>query len=362
MIDVRASFPGAEEHTYLNTASIAVGNTAAAEAIRNAIERWEHGDFSWVEAEQVGEQLRDLVAGLIGASSDDIAFVAGASGGAGTIAAQLPPGETGSNVVVPAEDFASNFLPWKQLETKNYQLRPVAAQDDEFPLDAFAELVDEKTTVIATSLVQSASGYRVDLDGLKTLATEAGAWLVLDVSQALGAMTIDLEGIDAMFSCSHKWVLGIRGIGHLYVRPGLREEFEPITAGWKAVADPVNRFYGPDLELSETASKLDSSWPWLNPYSDIEGLRILHAATVERVEDHNLDLVSRLEDLMGPLRFDGANRSQIVSLDVDNALAATESLRSAGIVASPRASRVRVSFHLYNNAQDVDRLAKALRS
>ena len=132
--------------------------------------------------------------------------------------------------------------------------------------------------------MQSATGYRVDLETLKALAAESGAWLVLDASQAMGSIDIDIEGVDALYSCSHKWLLGMRGIGHLYVRPGLRDSFEPVTPGWKATDRPLESYYGPDMELSKTASKLDASWPWFNPIADIKGLQILQEVGIEKIE------------------------------------------------------------------------------
>lgn len=326
-----------------------------------AVEQWVGGTFDWVAAEGAGEELRAVVASLLGVHSDDMAFVTGAAGGASTVAAQLPDGTTGANVVVPARDFASNFLAWQLLADRGYDVRLVEDDAGALPTDAFAALVDRGTAVVATSLVQSASGYKVDVDALKTVTHDAGAWLVIDASQALGAVDIDIAGVDALFSCSHKWLCGIRGMAHLYVRSELRDSFRPLTPGWKSVVEPATAFYGPSFELASTASKLDVSSPWFDALVNLEGARIIAELGVPAIDAHNRSLVEALEGHGFAVPFDEPNRSPIVSIDVPDADRAIGRLRDEGMAASARAGKLRVSVHLYNTHEDIDRLAAALR-
>lgn len=360
MLDVGPYFPNAADRTYLNTASMALGNRPASEALREAIEAWQAGTFDWVEAEAVGENLRRRVAALVGAAVEDLAFVAGASGGAATIAAQLPDGLPGANVVVPTRDFASNFVPWMLLQERGYELRLVEDIDGALTADAFASVVDGRTAVIATSLVQSSSGFVVDLGVLKTLAADAGSWLVLDASQALGSIEVDIEGVDALFSCGHKWLLGVRGMGYLYVRPELRDAFVPISPGWKATTRPTEVFYGPDMELSSTASKLDVSTPWFDPFANVEGLKILAETGIGAIEAHNRSLIADLEQRGIKIPYDPANRSPILSIELGDAEATMNALKRERIQASVRAGRLRISVHLYNTHQQMEQLARVL--
>ncbi|NHZ70825.1 MAG: aminotransferase class V-fold PLP-dependent enzyme [Proteobacteria bacterium] len=349
-IDIEELFPAASDATYLNTASMALGNKRGVDAMKTALDEWSRGRFDWVNAEHVGEDVRSLVATLIGADVHDMALVTGASGGASTIAAQLPRTEDPrANVVVPARDFASNFLPWMLLQDLGYELRTVDDVEGALPIDAYAQALDDHTAVLATSLVQSATGYRVDLDGLKHLVADRDTWLVVDASQAFGAITFDVSGIDALFSCSHKWSLGMRGLGHLYVSPSLRDTFDPITPGWKATEAPMSGFYGPVMALSTTASKFDVSTPWFNPIVDIEGLRIVESVGIPAIEAHNMGLVDELEAQGMAVPFERSRRSSIVSVDVSDTNATLKAFARDNIIASARADKVRVSLHLYNS-------------
>jgi cysteine desulfurase/selenocysteine lyase len=361
MLDVRHLFPGSANGIYLNTASMALGNAPAADALERAITEWIEGRFSWREAEASGEAAREVAARLLGVASRDVALTAGASGGAATVAAQLPDARSGENVVVPARDFTSNFVPWALLGERGFEVRTVEDASGALPLDAFAELVDQRTAVIASSLVQSVSGYRVDVDGLKQLAAEHGAWLVLDASQSFGAEPVLVDGISALFSCSHKWSLGTRGVGYLYVDPAVGAGFRPVMPGWKALRDPLTSFYGPDFELLPTTARLDVSWPWFNPIADLEGLRILDSIGIDAIASHNRTLVDALEAGGATIPFPRGARSSIISLDVRDPERAMAQIDGRGVVASLRGGRLRISFHLYNTLEDVEAVLQVVK-
>ncbi|MDH3190183.1 MAG: aminotransferase class V-fold PLP-dependent enzyme, partial [Acidimicrobiia bacterium] len=228
--------------------------------------------------------------------------------------------------------------------------------------DELARLVDSRTAVIATSLVQSATGFRVDVDSVKDIAHDAGSWLVMDASQAIGAIDVDVDGIDALFACSHKWLLGIRGMGHLYVSPELNARFVPLTPGWKSTQDPMTSFYGPEFELAGRASKLDASFGWFDAIANLEGLRIIESFGIAEIEAHSLSLVDELEEAGVPIAFERNHRSPIVSIDVKSPDDVVGELGKRSIIGSLRAGRLRVSVHLYNTSQDIAALAEALSS
>src|SRR5205085_10217092 len=92
---LRTLFPGLTNTTYLNTATMAIGNTAARAAFADAVERWSAGSFDWLEAERAGEEARAHFAALVGAATDEVALVPAVSTAAGIVAANLPPAAPG---------------------------------------------------------------------------------------------------------------------------------------------------------------------------------------------------------------------------------------------------------------------------
>jgi selenocysteine lyase/cysteine desulfurase len=173
-------------------------------------------------------------------------------------------------------------------------------------------------------------------------------------------VSIDVDGVHALFSCSHKWLLGVRGIGHLYVAPELRDAFRPITPGWKATVEPALGFYGPELNLASAASKLDASSPWFDAIANAEGANIIEEMGIQAIERHNYSLVHYLAEAGIAVPFKPQNQSPIVSLDLPDPDKAMASLKAHNITAAVRAGRLRVAMHLYNTIDDMDAVIESV--
>jgi selenocysteine lyase/cysteine desulfurase len=247
--DIRELFPGLENTIYLNTATMGVGCAPAREAYERAVDRWSQGRFDWMEAERAGEETRGVFAELVGARSEEIAIVPAVSTAAGIVAANMPPAKRGENVVVAENEFTSNYFPWLLLRERGYEVRAVPATADGASPDAFGDLADGGTRLIALSAVHSPTGYRADLGAFSRLAARSGAWFFVDACQAAGAVPLDVvgDGVDFLAAASHKFLLGSRGIGYLYVRRELIDRLRPILPGWKAGRVPHESFYGPRM-------------------------------------------------------------------------------------------------------------------
>ncbi len=250
--ELRAPFPGLKDTIYLNTATMAVGCTPAREAYECAVERWSAGRFDWLEAEQAGEDARAVFAQMIGALPEEVALVPAVSTAAGIVAANMPPAKRGENILVAGNEFSSNYFPWLLLREHGYEVRAVPSTGDEVSADAYGELADGGTRLIAVSAVHSATGYRTDLAALHQVAARSGAWFFVDACQAAGAVPLDVvqDGVDFLAAASHKFLLGSRGMGYLFVRRGLLDRIRPILPGWKAARKPLESFYGPAMDLS----------------------------------------------------------------------------------------------------------------
>lgn len=365
--DIRQLFPGLDSTIYLNTATMNVGNTRARQAYERAVADWSAGRFDWPAAEQAGEEARAIFAELIGAGADEIALIPAASTGAGTVAVNLPPGRLGENIIVAGNEFSSNYFPWLLLRERGYEVRIVEPVDEQFPVEAYARLADRGTRLIAASAVHSHNGYHMDLAGLSEVAARSGAWFFVDASQAAGAVPLDVvhDGIDFLAAASHKFLLGSRGMGYLYVRRELLERIRPFGPGWKAARRPMESFYGPEMDLSTTASKLDSSLAWFAALAERASLGIFRQFGTQRLLARNASLSLRLHEalLANGIRFRPfplAHRSTIVSIPVTDADAVMARLRAANVVASLRGGRVRLSLQFYNREEEIDQVVELL--
>jgi cysteine desulfurase / selenocysteine lyase len=365
--EIRRLFPGLKETIYFNTATMAVGCGPAKEAYQQAIERWSAGRFDWPEAERAGEDARAMFAQIVGAEARDVAIVPAVSVAAGIVATNLPPAGRGESIVVAEREFTSNYFPWVLLRERGYEIRTVSSAADGPPADAYAEVADGGTRLIAVSAVHSATGFRTDLAALSRIAARCGAWLFVDACQAAGAVPLDVarDGVDFLAAAGHKFLLGSRGMGYLYVRPGLLERVRPVLPGWKAARNPTESFLGPDMDLSPTASRLDTSLVWFAALADQAAFGVFRRFGIQPILDRNAQLSRRLHEALVERRigirpFPEVHRSTIVSVPVKDPAATMARLHAAGVVAAAPLGRVRLSVHLYNLDEEIDRVAELL--
>ncbi len=333
------------ERPYLNTASFGLPPRTAYAALQRALEDWRHGRTSWEPwTEQVGV-ARAAFARIVGCHAEDVAVGATVSELVGLVAASLPDD---ARVVVPDCEFTSNLFPWLVQEERGVTV-------DAVPLERLADSIDKATTLVAFSWVQSSSGEVVDVDAIVEAARAHDAFVFVDATQACGWAHVSAASVDFLVCHGYKWLLAPRGTAFLTVRPEWLEMVRPLHAGWWSAPDPYGDFYRPPLRLAADARRLDTSPAWFSWVGAAPALELLERIGIEGIGTHNVDLANRFR---AGLELEPSN-SAIVTVDVPGS---AEKLARAGIAAAVRADRLRVSFHLYNTAADVDAALDALRA
>jgi selenocysteine lyase/cysteine desulfurase len=328
---------------YLDSATYGLPPRSVLSALADALAGWQ-GRRDWFSWEDDAERCRELFAGLVGASPDNVAATTAVSVSAGLVAASLPAG-AGANVVVYENDFASNLFPWAALANRGVDVRAL-------PLERLHEGIDERTALVAVSSVQSSDGRVADLERLKG----SGARVFVDATHSVGTVPIDVTGCD-YFACStYKWIPSPRGLSFLYVAPSRLDEVEPWLAGWKSRRNWRGSYYGLPPDLSDDARRLDTGLPWLVAAGTAPALELIAELGVERIAEHNLALARAFAAKLGLPE----PHAPIVRVGVENAAATVARLEERGIKASVRANAVRLAFHLYNGDDDVELALEAL--
>jgi selenocysteine lyase/cysteine desulfurase len=212
------------------------------------------------------------------------------------------------------------------------------------------------------------NGYRIDIRRLTALCRDRGAYCFLDDYQRTGTAPLDVHdlGVDFMVTGTLKYLVGPSGVAFLYVRRDLIERLEPLATGWFGRRDPFG--FGVDcLDWATSARRFETGTPAIpNVYAARAGIELVRAAGPPAIEQRIAELVERFDrgardrgfDVMTPA--DPARRGALVVLRVTNAAEAVHRLERHGIIASARGTGLRVSFHAYNNEQDVDAILEAL--
>lgn len=356
--ELRGQFPALERVTYLNTATSVPASRPVLEAMRRVMDEWASGEFSWQAWEGEAEATRAVFGGLVGGHAEQVALLGSVAEAAATVAASLEPGK----VVVGSREFQSNLLPWLALERRGFEVVQVPATEGVVGTDALVEAIDDRTTLVAVSEVQSSNGFRVRLGDIVEACRRSGARLFLDAIQSLGALRY-VPGADYVAAHAYKWLLGPRGATWLWISPGRLEELQPLAPSWKTVPEPYADYYGGPVELPLHARRVDLPLAWQVWPAANAGLRLVAGLDPGEVEEHCLGLARELREETAGRGFRLVSEdapSQIQALEVPDPKILSERLRDHRVIGAVRGGWFRLGFHAYNDRSDVAAALDAL--
>jgi selenocysteine lyase/cysteine desulfurase len=368
----RELFEMPEEVAYLNCAYMSPQLRPAREIGERAVARksrpWEitPGDFF-----EDAEKTRALFARLVGAEADGVALIPSVSYGIAVAAANVKV-EPEENILILEDQFPSNVYAWRELAArKGARLVTVPRPADHDWTSAVLEHLAENTAVVAVPNCHWTDGSILDLARVGARAREAGAALVVDGIQSLGAHPFDVAevGPDFLVASAYKWLLGPYGIGFLYVSEEYRDG-APIEHNW------INRRGSEDFsglvdyeEVFQPGARRydvgERSNFVLLPMAN-EALRQILDWGVENVSETIGELTDLIEEEAKRRGIEAipAKRRARHMIGLKLGFAAPEDLaaRLTGerVFVSVRGESVRLSPHLYNTAEDVDRLFAVL--
>ncbi|GGL83999.1 aminotransferase class V [Curtobacterium citreum] len=291
------------------------------------------------------EQGRELFAGIVGVDRARVATGSQTSAMVAVVAASLPDG---AEVVVPDGDFSSVVFPFLAQAHRGVRVRSV-------PLADLADAVRPGTRLVAWSAVQSASGVVTDPAPVLAAARAVGALTLCDLTQAAGVLPVDAAPFDVTVTHAYKWLCAPRGVAFATFSDRALAELRPVQAGWYAGADVWSSCYGPDMRLADDARRFDVSPAWQAWPGAVAALRHLASVDAASAWRHATGLADRLADALGRPR-----PGQAITTFPDPDGTALRALADAGVTASGRAGRLRLAFHLWNDAEDVDRVVAVL--
>jgi cysteine desulfurase/selenocysteine lyase len=183
-------------------------------------------------------RTRELAAQLIGATSQEVAFVGPTSLGLSLVAEGLKF-RRNDNILVYQDDYPSNVYPWMHLAEKGVEVRFLNIRNlgQIRSIDVLGQ-VDENTRLVALASAHFVAGYRVDLETIGKALHKRNILFCVDAIQTLGAFPTPLEHVDFLAADAHKWLLGPCAAGIMFVRKEQQEFLQPIVHGWHNVKCP----------------------------------------------------------------------------------------------------------------------------
>jgi selenocysteine lyase/cysteine desulfurase len=369
-IDLRDEFPVTRRWAFLDHAAVAPPPERARKALCDWItDKAENGVMSESRWLKQLEDVRRLFGQLLNADPQEIAFIKNTSEGVGFVAEGFP-WKAGDNIIIAAEEYPANVYPWMNLRDRGVEVRRIPSRGARIALDDLRQAIDPNTRIVSLSHVEFSSGFKNDLDGVGAICRQRGILFFVDAIQGLGVLPLDVKQtpIDFLAADGHKWLLGPEGAGVFWIRRELLDRLHCTSVGWNSIVGAWD-FSAIDFQLKPHAGR------WENGTLNVGGFLAL-GASLRLLMDFGLESITRrvleLTDyLCEQARAAGievfssrqpSEKSGIVSLIVPEARERAKQCRSAGIVVSARAGRLRASPHFYNTPEEIDRLVYELAS
>jgi selenocysteine lyase/cysteine desulfurase len=284
-----------------------------------------------------------------------------------------------AGVVTDALHYDASLVLYGELHRRGVPLVVVAPRAGSIKLADIDAAIDEKTRLVAVSLVSSSTGFVHDLKPLCELAHSRNALVYADVIQAAGAMPIDVKASGVDFCCcgTYKWLMGDFGTAFLYVRPDRLRHLARVQVGWRQIRKEISHALpydppgppGGEWTLgSDTASLFEVSTPaWGSLAAAVGSLTYIRNVGVHAITQHRQPLIDRLQDELPRYGFvpltPRESRGPIVAFAFRGAARRFDAkLAVARIKISTYENRIRVSPSVYNDMEDVERVMSVLSS
>ncbi|UCC72184.1 MAG: aminotransferase class V-fold PLP-dependent enzyme [Gemmatimonadota bacterium] len=366
----RPEFPIFRLATYLNSCSLGALSGRSRAALMEFADLWDRrGASAWYER-WLGacDELRGAFARLVGADASETALAPSISAALSSIVSAIDFGVR-PKVVTTDLDFPTviyQFLARRDLGVEVMVLR--SPDGVSVPLESFAEALDERTALVATSHVYFTTGAIQDVAGLARLAHEQGALCLIDAYQSTGQLPVDARelGVDFLLSGALKWLLGGAGLAYVYVRGRLIEGLKPTAVSWFGVENQFG--FDPNaFELRGDARRFELGTPAVpTVYTALAGLELVEEIGVERIRRRVSSLTEHLLERAVAAGFavrgaaDPEERSGIVMIEHREPAAAVQRLMDAGVIVDHRPGAVRISPHFYNTTEDSEKAIRIL--
>ena len=368
---VRAQFAIREGTTPLNAANLCPAPRTVTDAVITAMRDLE-ADVSFQNREKFAsrqEALRTALAAELGASESEIAIVRNTSEGNNTVAGGLPL-RAGDEVVLFDQNHPTNNVAWEVRGARQgFTVRRVSvpappASSDEI-LDLFRRALTPRTRVIAFSDVSNTTGVRLPTAELCRMARERDIYTHVDGAQTFGALRVNVRelGCDSYALSAHKWAMGPKEVGVLYVRRERISELWPgdVGVGW-----------GNGVETSAQGARKFETLGQRNDATIAAfgaALEFREGIGPERIEARMLALAAAMKEGLAGVRGAHLATSRSPELSagvvvlrfegVDNRRLYERLYAERGIAGAPTGG-LRLCPHIYNTMADVERTVAAV--
>jgi selenocysteine lyase/cysteine desulfurase len=366
-----AAFGFADDRVPMNAANLCPMPTAVSQAVERYGRELDR-DMSHVSRgriEALKEEARSRLARQLGVSADELAIVRNTSE-ANNIIVQGLPLNAGDEILLWDQNHPSNGVAWDvQAARHGCTVRRLAVPGNirsiDEAVDLFTNATAADTRVVSFTHISNVSGLRLPAREIcAALKKKGDVYIHVDGAQTWGICNVDLRqlGCDSFSASAHKWFMGPREVGLLYVRQPHIERIWPncVSVPWGSDVAPSVA----GARKFETFGQRDDAS--IAALGDSVAFHETH--TPAAIEDRAVALAQRLRDgladlevlFASPLRADFRSNVVILAAPSENGgMLVEHMLREAGIIVAA-VGGLRLTPHVYNTEKHIDRAIAAV--
>ena len=374
----RNEIPASTGSAYFQTGGIGPAPRTVIEEVKERLDFQNQGpaDPRYATAmARVEPDLRAQIARTFGASSDEVALTHSTSEGISIVAWSLN-WRPGDEVVISNTEHPANVVPWYVLRDRfGIVIREIDLSPGTHLVDQVRERLTERTRLVSISHVSRNNGRRIptaESAELGELLRARGVRYHLDGAQGPGCVETDFRalGCDCYSTCGHKWLLGPKGTGALFVRA---EILDDVQLSWAGSHSHSVMDYRGAYELLPAAARFEFGTRALADFAGLAaavswmeavGFSRIHARIQELVE-YAIGVVRETDGLEVSSPVAREHRSGVFVIRLPEGCDSTElydHLRETGVLGSPvRQERdFRLAVHFFNTREEIDRAIHAI--
>lgn len=368
---LRERFPVFEHVAYLNSCSQGALSDSVRAAMVSYMDGMDELGSLWEVWAGKQEEVRGLIADVMGVTPAEVAVTASASAAVNSIASALFVGDGPRKVVTTSLEFPTIGQIWHAQERRGVTVEHVQADEHHrIDLAAMRAAIDEDTALVSVTHVCYRNGAMNDVQAIVDLAHERGVPVLVDAYQTAGAYPIDVTALGADFLVGGclKYMLGMPGVGFGLVNAATTADLVPTATGWFAARE----IFDMDIysyEPAKDARRFEAGTPVVpSLFAVAAGLRLLLEVGVDRAWAVSRELHDAVRAGVGEMGgtvvtpAGPGEHGPMIAIAATDEHALVAALAADSVVVSSRDGNVRVSPHFYNNASDVERLLVSLRA
>ena len=360
----------AEGITYLNTGTL---GPCRRETIEASMKSWEDLESQPVQfygllgAKDLAEKTRETAAKFLGCDLSEIMITNSTTNGMNAVAQGIRL-KADDRILATDQEHGGGLHCWEYFQKYHGAVVdkvaiPRGEYNSETIVNLIAKAITKQTKVITVSHVFSSTAIRMPITEISALARSKGIFCIVDGAQAAGAIKVNVKelGCHAYATSGHKWLMGPKGTGLLYISKDAQSSIRP-------------------MQFEESYNTYNNTNGVVNLPGILglaKAIEYLESVGINKIEEHNMTIRNRLYDALrgvpnmtivsppaGPLASpmltlllsDKFERQPFVKMLQDkHKLVIRPTHKEFGF------NGIRFSMHIFNTDKEVDRAAEILR-